>query len=130
MVARVLFLCVHNSCRSQMAEGLARAFGAGVLEPFSAGSNPCGYVDPGAIASMREAGIDISTHRSKGLSDVPHDMDYVVTMGCGDVCPFAPARERIAWVLPDPRGKSAEDYRVIRDAIERRVRELIDRVRG
>ena len=126
MKKKILFLCTHNSCRSQMAEGFAKKLGQGKIEVFSAGSNPSGKVDKMAIEVMKEKGIDISGQKSKGFGDLKEkNFDYVITMGCGDVCPFVPARQKIDWDLPDPKGKPIEAYREIRDVIERKVQELI-----
>jgi glutathione/glutaredoxin type arsenate reductase len=123
---KVLFVCVENSCRSQMAEGFAKKLGQGRIEASSAGSNPSGKVEEMAIQVMKEKGIDISGQRSKGFDDLKEkDFDYVITMGCGDVCPFVPAKERIEWDVSDPKGKSIEAYREIRDTIERKLQELI-----
>lgn len=126
---RVLFVCVENSNRSQMAEGFARALGAGEVEAHSAGSRPSGRVNPKAIAAMAERGIDLSGHASKGLADVEHlAFDAAVTMGCGDACPFVRARLREDWALPDPRDLDAAGVRAVRDEIERRVRDLLARL--
>lgn len=126
MTLRALFVCVENSCRSQIAEGFARALGAGVLSAGSAGSRPSGKVNPKAVESMRRRGIDISGHASKGLSEVPSaGWDYVVTMGCGDACPFVPARARLDWKIPDPKHMPPEEFDRVRDEIEAKVRELI-----
>lgn len=123
---KVLFVCVENSCRSQMAEGFAKKLGQGRIEASSAGSNPSGKVEVMAIRVMKEKGIDISGQRSKGFGDLKEkDFDYVITLGCKDVCPFVPAKERIEWDLSDPKGKPIEAYREIRDAIERKLHELI-----
>ena len=123
---QVLFVCIHNSCRSQMAEGFARHLGGDDVEAHSAGSAPCGEVDAGAVETMREIGIDLSGHRSKSLNDVPQvEYDYVATMGCGDACPFVRAKRREDWGIADPKGKNPEEYRVARDEIERRVREML-----
>ncbi|HID06021.1 MAG TPA: arsenate reductase ArsC, partial [Armatimonadetes bacterium] len=85
---KILFVCVHNSCRSQIAEGFARHFGDDAVEVYSAGSKPSGEVDPNAIAVMREVGIDISKQRSKSIDEIPQvEYDFIVTMGCGDACP-------------------------------------------
>lgn len=129
-MVRLVFLCVHNSCRSQMAEGFARAWGGGGWEVHSAGSQPAESVDPGAVEAMRHVGIDISGQRPKGLADVPQPVDWVVRMGCGDVCPWLPARGSLDWDIPDPRGGPPELYRRVRDEIARRVRDLIARVAG
>jgi arsenate reductase len=123
---RVLFVCVENSCRSQMAEGFARALGAGVLEAASAGSRPSGAVNPKAIASMREAGIDISNHQSKGLDEVAgQSWDYAITMGCGDECPHVRAEHREDWSIPDPKHMPPEEFARVRDQIRDRVEQLL-----
>jgi protein-tyrosine-phosphatase len=128
---RVLFVCVENSNRSQMAEAFARIHGAGVVQAFSAGSKPSGHVNSRAIAALRERGYDLSTHRSKSLADVPQaGYEYVVTMGCGDACPWIAARHREDWDLPDPRDLQPEAFTVVRDDIEQRVIRLLDAVRA
>jgi protein-tyrosine-phosphatase len=123
----VLFVCVENSCRSQIAEGFARAIGQGQVKAFSAGSRPSGTVHPKAIRFMVERGIDLGPQRSKGLDDLPPGIqwDYVVTMGCGDACPHLPAHHRVAWDLPDPKGMDDAGFREVRDRIETLVRSLI-----
>lgn len=124
---RLLFVCVENSNRSQMAEAFARMNGA---EAYSAGSRPSGVVNPKAIAAMRERGYDLSTHVSKSLQQIPQgEYDYVVTMGCGDECPFIPARNREDWELPDPKHLEPAEFNKVRDEIERRVKDLIARAR-
>lgn len=131
MSARVLFVCVENSNRSQMSEAFARLDGEGVLDPHSAGSRPSGVVNPRAIAAMAEVGYDLTQHRSKGVDEVPEgSWDYVITMGCGDDCPWIPARNREDWPLPDPRSMPPEEFDVVRDEVRRRVGELIERVRA
>ncbi len=122
----LLFVCVENSCRSQMAEGFARALGGGRVVAHSAGSRPSGQVNPRAVTFMRERGVDLTTQRSKGLDDLPAtDWDFVVTMGCGDACPMITARHRRDWDLPDPKSLDDDGFRAVRDRIERQVRELI-----
>ncbi len=122
----LLFLCTGNSCRSQMAEGFARMHGADAVEPHSAGSRPLGVVNAKAIESMRELGYDLSTHDSKSLQDVPQEeYDHVITMGCGDECPFIPAKHREDWDIPDPKNMPPDEFRKIRDDIERRVLALL-----
>jgi arsenate reductase len=124
---KVLFVCIENSCRSQMAEGFAKKWGQGKIEVFSAGSNPSGKVDKMAIKVMKEKGIDISGQKSKGFDDLKEKkFDYVITMGCGDVCPFVPAKERIEWDVSDPKGKSIETFRNTRNVIEREIRQFIE----
>lgn len=127
---RVLFVCVENSNRSQMAEAFAHMHGGGEVEAHSAGSKPSGQVNPRAIAAMKERGYDLSTHRSKSLSDIPSgDYEYVVTMGCGDACPWIPARNREDWELPDPKNLPPADFAKVRDDIEWRVIELLRRMK-
>ena len=125
-VPRLLFVCIENSCRSQMAEGFARTLGRGRVTAYSAGSRPSGHVNPRAVEFMREKSIDLTVQLSKGLDDLPHvKWDYVVTMGCGDACPTLPASHRLDWDLPDPKGLDDVGFRAVRDRIERQVRELV-----
>ena len=127
---RVLFVCVENSCRSQIAEAFARMHGAGAIEPHSAGSKPSGQVNPKAIESMREVGYDLSRHVSKSLSEIPAvEYDVSVTMGCGDACPTVRAKQREDWDIHDPTAMSPEEFRKVRDQIEQRVKELLIRLR-
>lgn len=122
----VLFVCVANSCRSQMAEAAARRFATGSWEVWSAGSHPSGWVHPVAVDAMKELGIDLSSHRSKGLDEVPQrEWDYVVTMGCGDHCPMVQAKQRIDWQIPDPVAMPPEQARAVRDQIVGLVRALV-----
>lgn len=124
-----LFVCIENSCRSQMAEGFARKLGGQVLEVWSAGSKPSGKINETAIAVMKEKGIDLARQSSKGLTDLPQaTWDYVITMGCGDACPHLPAKKRLDWVFPDPKNLPLEEFREVRDAIEDKVRDLIDEI--
>jgi arsenate reductase (thioredoxin) len=123
---RLLFVCVENSCRSQMAEGFAHALGQGRVVAFSAGSRPSGQVDARASHFMREQGIDLSAQRSKGLDDLPAGpWDTIVTMGCGDACPHLPARQRRDWDLPDPKHLDDDTFRAVRDRIRLLVHGLI-----
>lgn len=122
----LLFVCVGNACRSQMAEGFARHYGPEDLVVYSAGSAPAGFVAREAIEGMKEKGIDISRHSSKGLLDLPlEEFDVVVTMGCGEVCPPVKAKERIKWEIPDPIGRNRAFFRRVRDEIERKVQDLL-----
>jgi arsenate reductase len=122
---KVLFVCIENSCRSQMAEGLAREFGKDILEAYSAGSKPSREVNPNAIKVMKEIDIDISSYKPKGFKDLPiKTFDYVITLGCGDICPFIPAKEHIDWLIDDPKGKEIEYFRKTRDFIEDKVKGL------
>ncbi|UPT74866.1 MAG: arsenate reductase ArsC [Elusimicrobiota bacterium] len=126
MSKKVLFVCVENSCRSQMAEGFARLHGAGQVEAHSAGSKPSGKVNATAIAVMREKGVDLMEQHSKSLGDLPHGVwKAVVTMGCGDACPAIPAERRLDWALPDPKRMPLEEFRKVRDDIEARVKDLL-----
>jgi protein-tyrosine-phosphatase len=128
---RVLFVCVENATRSQMAEAFARMHGAGLLEAWSAGSKPSGSINPRAVAAMKERGYDLTTHRSKSLAEVGTTRwDYLVTMGCGDACPWMPASKREDWELPDPHLLSSDEFLALRDEIERRVLDLIGRMRA
>jgi protein-tyrosine-phosphatase len=123
---RILFVCVENSNRSQMAEAFARLHGAGRIEAYSAGSRPSGRINPQAIAAMRERGYDLGQHRSKGLSEIPDvDYDVAVTMGCGDECPRVRARRREDWQIPDPKTLPPEQFRQVRDLIEQKVQALL-----
>ena len=122
----LLFICVANSFRSQMAEAIAKDLAKGRWEVWSAGSHPGGCVHPRAVALMNELALDLSTHRSKGLDGLPSKRwDYVVTMGCGDRCPSIPAVHRLDWVIPDPAGLPMEQARQIRDDLVSRIRTLI-----
>jgi glutathione/glutaredoxin type arsenate reductase len=126
---KILFVCVENSCRSQMAEGFAKALGGLKFEAYSAGSNPSGKVNPEAIKVMRQIGIDISTAKSKGFNELAvKEFDYVVTMGCQDICPFVPAKKHIDWEIEDPKGKGEEFFRKTRDQIKEKVESLIREV--
>ena len=125
----ILFVCVENSNRSQMAEAFARLHGGHAVEAWSAGSRPSGIVNPRAIASMKQRGIDLSGHHSKSLDDVPQvAWDAVVTMGCGDSCPRLASRLREDWPLPDPRNMEPPQFAIVRDEIERRVLDLLNRI--
>ena len=125
---RVLFVCVENANRSQMAEAFARALGGDSVEAWSAGSRPCGRVNSKAIASMRERGIELAAHASKSLDELPAiEWDAVVTMGCGDACPNVRGKLRQDWQIPDPRELEGDAFRAVRDTIEREVRALLGR---
>ncbi|TZF86823.1 arsenate reductase ArsC [Cognatilysobacter lacus] len=122
---RVLFVCVENANRSQMAEAFARMHGGARVEALSAGSRPSGVINPKAIRFMAERGYDLSTHGSKSLDQAGGEFDAVVTMGCGDACPWVPAKQRVDWALPDPRDMDDDGYRAVRDDIEARVIALL-----
>jgi arsenate reductase (thioredoxin) len=123
---RVLFVCVENSNRSQMAEAFAHLHGSGKVEAFSAGSRPSGRVNPKAIESMREVGYDLTAHSSKGLDAFNGtEIEVAVTMGCGDECPLVLARQRVDWKIPDPRDMNPQQFRDVRNLIESKVKELL-----
>lgn len=126
---RVLFACIENSNRSQMAEAFARIHGIDLIEAVSAGSRASGVVNPRAIESMSRRGYDLSTHRSKTLDEVTGPFDYVITMGCGEECPFVASTMREDWALPDPGKMGSADFDEVRNEIERRVIGLIERIR-
>jgi arsenate reductase (thioredoxin) len=123
---KVLFVCIENSNRSQMAEAFARIHGGKEVMAYSAGSRPSGKVNPKAIAAMREIGYDLTTHASKSLTEIPDDeYDEVVTMGCGDECPFIRAKAREDWAIPDPKHLEPDAFRAVRDLIESKVKTLL-----
>ena len=122
---RVLFVCVENSNRSQMAEAFARMQGGDGVEALSAGSRPSGVINPKALRFMAELGYDLAQHASKSLDDIAGEFDAVVTMGCGDACPWVPAKRREDWALKDPRDMDDAGYRAVRDDIAARVRTLL-----
>jgi arsenate reductase len=123
---RVLFVCVENSNRSQMAEAFARMHGGEGVDAASAGSRPSGRINPRAVTAMQEVGYDLTSHGSKGLEDFNGtDVDVAVTMGCGDNCPLVRASRREDWQIPDPREMSPEEFREVRDLIERKVLTLL-----
>jgi len=123
---RVLFVCVENSCRSQIAEAFAQMHGANKVEAYSAGSRPSGQVNLKAITSMKELGYDLGCHSSKTLSEIPNvEFDFVATMGCGDECPFVRTKEREDWNIPDPKDMEPDEFRAVRDLIEAKVKNLI-----
>ncbi|MEJ2760038.1 MAG: arsenate reductase ArsC [Gammaproteobacteria bacterium] len=122
----ILFVCIENACRSQMAEAFANMHGHEVLKACSAGSQPSGAVSDKAVRAMREIGYDLSTHTSKSVDEIP-DMEYdiVITMGCGDACPSVRAKQRREWSIPDPRDMDMEEFNAVRDEIERQVLFLV-----
>jgi protein-tyrosine-phosphatase len=126
-VPEVLFVCVHNAGRSQMAAGLLDRLGAGRVRVRSAGSAPAETVNPAVVEAMAEIGLDISKEFPKPLTeDAVRASDVVITMGCGDACPFYPGKRYLDWELEDPAGQGLDAVRPIRDEIERRVRALLD----
>lgn len=126
VVPEVLFMCVHNAGRSQMAAALMQHYAAGRVVVRSAGSAPAGEVNPAVVAAMAELGIDISAEVPKPLTaEAARAADVVVTMGCGDACTFYPGKRYLDWALDDPAGKTVEEVRPIRDEVDRRVRALL-----
>ena len=127
--SRVLFVCIENSCRSQMAEAFARLYAQDLIQAFSAGSRPSGKINVKAVTVMAELGYDLGSHSSKSLNGIPQGKyDFVITMGCGDECPFIPAVHHEDWDLPDPKLLPLEEFRQVRDQIGERVKELAARI--
>lgn len=127
----VLFVCIENSCRSQIAEAFVNMYGQEIIKAYSSGSRPSGRVNPGAIAAMQEAGYDLSVHESKSLEAIPDiEYDLVVTMGCGDECPVIRAKDRLDWDIPDPKNMDKKDFAEVRDLIRDKVKELINKIQG
>ena len=123
---KIVFVCVENSNRSQMAQAFAHIHGARKVEAFSAGSRPSGRVNPKAIEAMKELSYDLTTHTSKGLDAFNgKEVEVAVTMGCGDECPYYPGKRYDDWELTDPAGQSLEVVRAVRDDIKGRVRSLL-----
>jgi arsenate reductase len=123
---KIVFLCVENSNRSQMAEAFGHIHAPPGVEIYSAGSKPSGKVNPKAMEAMQELGYDMAAHRSKGLEDLPAgEFDVAVTMGCGDACPTLRAKRRIDWQIPDPKVLSGDGYREVRNLIGRMVQGLL-----
>lgn len=125
----ILFVCVENSNRSQMAQAFALLHGNGRVNAYSAGSKPSGIINPRAIAAMNELGYDLTKHQSKSLTEIPDvEYEYAITMGCGDACPHVVARNREDWAIPDPKVMSEADFRRVRDIIETEVIALLEKV--
>jgi len=124
---KLLFVCVENSNRSQMSQAFAKIHGGDGVEAYSAGSKPSGIVNPKAVAAMKELGYDLSTHDSKSLDEVKAyaPFDAVITMGCGDACPWMPAKQFIDWQIPDPKHMEPGEFNEVRDYIENKVKDLI-----
>ncbi|MCX6450693.1 MAG: arsenate reductase ArsC [Actinobacteria bacterium] len=122
----VLFVCVHNAGRSQMAAGFLQSIAGGKIDVLSAGSAPKDSINPIAVQAMAEVGIDIANNVPKVLTvDAVRDSDVVITMGCGDACPIFPGKRYEDWVLDDPAGQGIQPVRVIRDQIKSRIEELV-----
>lgn len=127
---KLLFVCIENSNRSQMSQAFARIVGGENVEAYSAGSKPSGIVNPKAIAAMKELGYDLSSHDSKSLAEVEQyaPFDAVVTMGCGDACPWMPAKQFIDWQIPDPKHMEPAEFNEVRDFIGTKVKELLQQL--
>ena len=132
MKQKILFVCIENSNRSQMSQAFAKMLGGQAVEAYSAGSKPSGVINPKAIAAMKELGYDLGKHDSKSLDEVKQyaPFDVVVTMGCGDVCPWMPAKKFIDWQIPDPKNMEPAAFNKVRDLIKDKVEELINRLTG
>jgi arsenate reductase (thioredoxin) len=130
MKKKLLFVCIENSNRSQMSQAFAKMLGGENVEAYSAGSKPSGIVNTKAIASMKELGYDLSKHESKSLKDVEQfaPFDAVVTMGCGDACPWMPAKKIIDWEIPDPKNMEPANFNEVRDLIRDKVKELLSSI--
>ena len=125
---KVAFVCVHNSCRSQMAEGYLKALGSSYgFESYSAGTEDYPEVKPLAVETMRLDGVDVSDQYPKKLEDIPSELDVLITMGCNVECPYVPTKHREDWGLDDPSGGPIEDFIVTRDLIKAKVLDLIER---
>ena len=125
---KVGFICVGNSCRSQMSEGYAREYADDLFEVYSAGTKPSDQVKPNAVEVMKEEGIDISSQYPKKLEEIPSELDILITMGCDVECPFIPCEYRNDWNLDDPAGKPIDEFRRIRNIIKDNVKNLIEMV--
>lgn len=129
VIPEVLFVCVHNAGRSQMAAALLDHHARGRIHVRSAGSAPADEINPAVVEAMAEVGLDLSRESPKPLADdAVLGSDVVVTMGCGDACPLYPGKRHLDWELPDPAGKTVEEIRPIRDEIDRRVRGLLGEI--
>jgi arsenate reductase (thioredoxin) len=130
MKKNILFVCVENAGRSQMAEAFARIYGYKSVMAYSAGSRPGKSVNPDAITVMKEVGYNLTTHHPKSLDEIPQILyDYVITMGCGDACPLVRASKREEWKIADPKGQPLGQVRAIRDEIAYKVKELLRRIK-
>ena len=127
MKKKLLFVCIENSNRSQMSQAFAIMLGGKNVEAYSSGSKPSGKINPKAVVAMKELGYDLTTHHSKSLKEVEQyaPFDAVVTMGCGDACPWMPAKKFIDWQIPDPKNMEPADFNKVRDLIKKKVGDLL-----
>jgi len=130
MKYKVAFVCVGNSCRSQMAEGFARKYAGDMLDVYSAGTDPSPEVKPNAVKAMKEKEIDISDQYPKLLEQIPSELDVLITMGCGVECPYIPCKFREDWGLDDPAGQPMAVFRETREIIDEKVKNLIKKIRN
>ena len=129
MKKNILFVCIENSNRSQMAHAFANIYGGDQVDAYSAGSRPSGRINPKAIAAMKELGYDLSLHDSKSLDEIPNVVyDYAITMGCGDACPMVNAKNREDWNITDPRDMDEAEFRKVRDMIASKVKDLLQKI--
>ncbi|MDX2045979.1 MAG: arsenate reductase ArsC [Chitinophagaceae bacterium] len=131
MKKKILFVCVENSNRSQMSQAFAKMYGGDEVEAYSAGSKPSGKINPKAIDAMKELGYDLSAHHSKSLQEAEQHapFDAVVTMGCGDACPWMPAKKFFDWQIPDPRNMEPAEFNEVRDLIKDKVKGLLQDIK-
>jgi arsenate reductase len=124
---KLLFVCIENSNRSQMSEAFAKLLGGENIIAYSSGSRPSGKINLKAVAAMKEIGYDLTAHHSKSLEEVKQyaPFDAVITMGCGDACPWMPAKLFIDWQIPDPKEMNEDDFKKVRDMIKEKVKELL-----
>lgn len=127
IMKKLLFVCIENSNRSQMAQAFAKILGGEDVVAYSAGSKPSGVVNPKAVVAMQQVGYDLSKHASKSVEEVREfaPFDAVVTMGCGDACPWMPAKQHIDWQIPDPRNFEGDEFNEVRDMIREKVQTLL-----
>ena len=127
---KLLFVCVENSNRSQMSQAFANMLGGEQVEAYSAGSKPSGKINPKAIAAMKELGYDLNNHVSKSLDEVKSyaPFDVVVTMGCGDACPWMPSKKFVDWEIPDPRNMEETEFMKVRDLVQSKVSQLLNEI--
>jgi len=130
MKPKIAFICVGNSCRSQMAEGFAKKHAGNLFEIYSAGTEPASEVNPFAVSVMQEKNIDISQQKPKLLKDIPEFINYIITMGCGVSCPIISHNYQEDWELDDPAGKPIEEFRKTRDMIELKLKDFLERFKN